>query len=476
MTADILLATFNAKYIHSAFGLRCLAAQLGALRRRAVLLEFDGRTPVAAAAERILAAGPRIVGLSVSIWNLDRTRELAAALRGARPGVLLVAGGPEVSCELEGDPLGGLVDCVVQGEGDLVFAELCRAWLARGERPPAIVRAPPPDLAALASPYAEYTETDLRQRTVYVETTRGCAFACAYCTSAIAPDVRRFPESRVWSDLADLWNRGLRHFKFVDRTFNWDPAWAARVLDFFIERQVEGLRVHMEMRPDLFTDGLWESVSRFQAGALHFEVGVQTLDPEVARRIGRAQDAAAVLDATRRLAGCGVDVHADLIVGLPGETLEGFLDGLDRLSDTGAGAIQINLLKRLRGTPLAKRSAEWGLVFAAAAPYAVRQTPTLDAATLGRLAAMARFWGLIHYRGGFPRQVERLLALAGNGGMGRAREFLACSDALAARFGRTHSIPRHELAAALDEWLTAREQGSNYSSRVPRQKAGSGSS
>ena len=42
-------------------------------------------------------------------------------------------------------------------------------------------------------------------------------------------------------------------------------------------------------------------------------------------------------------------LHADLIVGLPGETLESFAAGFDRLVALGPQEIQVGILKRLRG-------------------------------------------------------------------------------------------------------------------------------
>ena len=60
---DIVLTTLNAKYIHAAFGLRYLLANLGPLRERARLLEFDINQRVLDVAEILMAQNPRIIGL-----------------------------------------------------------------------------------------------------------------------------------------------------------------------------------------------------------------------------------------------------------------------------------------------------------------------------------------------------------------------------------------------------------------------------
>ena len=96
---DILLATLNARYIHAAFGLRYLMANLGDLQPRAGIAEFDINQKPVDIAERILAQSPRILGLGVYIWNVTLTTELVGILKRARPDLIVVLGGPEVSFE-----------------------------------------------------------------------------------------------------------------------------------------------------------------------------------------------------------------------------------------------------------------------------------------------------------------------------------------------------------------------------------------
>ncbi len=60
----------------------------------------------------------------------------------------------------------------------------------------------------------------------------------------------------------------------------------------------------------------------------------------------------------------GVHVHADLIVGLPGEGMESFGRGFDRLVALGPQEIQVGILKRLRGTPIVRHDAEFAMRYA----------------------------------------------------------------------------------------------------------------
>jgi len=145
----VVLSTLNAKYIHSAFGLRCLLANMGELRARARILEFDLKQRPIDIVEALLASDPEIVGLGVYIWNVTQTAEVVATLKRLRPGIVVVLGGPEVSFETEGQPIVELADYVVTGEADLTFPKLCGRLLA-GERPETkIVPSPTPDLVGI---------------------------------------------------------------------------------------------------------------------------------------------------------------------------------------------------------------------------------------------------------------------------------------------------------------------------------------
>src|SRR5437588_9979338 len=122
---EIVLATLNAKYIHASFGLRYLLANLGPLRPAACLVEFDIHQRPVDIAEGLLARNPKIIGLGVYIWNVAPTTEVVAAIKRVRPDITIILGGPEVSYELEDQPIVHLADYVITGEADLKFAEVC---------------------------------------------------------------------------------------------------------------------------------------------------------------------------------------------------------------------------------------------------------------------------------------------------------------------------------------------------------------
>src|SRR5437870_8193201 len=92
---DIVLTTLNAKYIHAAFGLRYLLANLGTLQPSACIVEFDINQRPIDIAEVLLARNPKIIGFGVYIWNVAPTTEVVAAIKHVRPDITVILGGPD---------------------------------------------------------------------------------------------------------------------------------------------------------------------------------------------------------------------------------------------------------------------------------------------------------------------------------------------------------------------------------------------
>ena len=449
--AEIVLATLNARWTHASLGLRCLLANLGPLRGRARIEEATIATPLGEVLARLLAGSPRVIGLGVYIWNVERTTALVRALRVAAPSVKVVLGGPEVSHETEAQEIVRLADHVVTGSGELAFATLARQLLD-GPRPlQKVVHGGQPALAGLELPYELYGAEDLAHRHLYVEASRGCPYRCEFCLSSLDRTAWPFELQRVLDALGSLHRRGARRFRFVDRTFNLKAATGRAILDFFLARIAaapgEPLFVHFELVPDHLPDALKEAIVRFPPGALQFEIGIQTWNPEVQARISRRQDDARAEANLRWLRErTRAHLHVDLIAGLPGEDLASFGAGFDRLVALRPHEIQVGILKRLRGAPIARHAEAFAMRFAERAPYPVLETSTMSAHELARVARLARYWDLVGNSGRFPRTLASLL------GDAPFARFMAFSDWLWARIGVTHRLAHEALAEALLAW------------------------
>lgn len=453
-SSTIVLCTLNAKYIHASLGLRYLLANMdrhggAGLRARTLLREYTIARAPQQIVDELLALRPTVVGFGVYIWNVSQTTEVVRRLKRQAPAVRVVLGGPEVSHEVEQQEIVRLADHVITGWGDVSFPKLCRALLHGPAPLMKVIPGEQPPLDEIVLPYAEYSDEDLAHRLLYVEASRGCPFKCEFCLSSLDKTAWAFDLDAFLAELNLLHRRGARHFKFVDRTFNLKVEASVRILQFFLDRMSEDLFVHFEVVPDHLPERLKTMILQFPPGVLQFEVGIQSFNPQVQQRIARRQDNAKTEANLRWLVHeSPAHLHADLIFGLPGETLESFAAGFDRLYAIGPHEIQLGLLKRLRGTPIVRHTAAHAMVYDPAPPYAVRQTGVVDAATVQRYVRLARYWELVANSGRFARTLPLLLQ-----GVSAFAAFWAFSDWLWQRHGETAHLTPEQLVDALHDYL-----------------------
>ena len=450
---DILLTTLNARYTHSAIGLRYLFANMGRLQDETAIREFTINDNIQDVAEKLLTEQPKIIGIGVYIWNALQTSELVATIKRVAPETIIILGGPEVSylpLRVHFDS----ADFIIQGEGDVAFGELCCAILGGVVPKERIIRAPLPDLSSIALPYDHYSDEDVAHRYIYVEASRGCPFLCEFCLSSIDEKVRNFDTDAVLEHLQQLWQRGVRSFKFIDRTFNLNVKIAARLLDFFLDKcESEPCFVHFEVIPDHFPDTLKERISRFPAASLQLEIGIQTLNAEVAKRIHRNLKLEKIEQNIRFLeSDTAAHMHLDLIVGLPGESLASFGENLNKLCTMTGSEIQIGILKKLSGTTLERHDDAFGMVYADRPPYDILKSSCLSFADIQQMKRFARFWDLFYNSGNFK---QTILLLWPNGDV--FKTFHAFSVWIYSQTQSTWKISLERLAELLFNYLL--EQG-----------------
>ena len=451
----ILLVGINAKYIHASFGLRYLYANLQELQANTNIVEFDINQRIADIAEHILSHQPDIVGVGVYIWNVSQIRHLVQLLKKIRPALKIVLGGPEVSYETSSQAWLGAVDCVITGEADLTFPQLCREWVSRTQtqtdQTPRIIHSPTPALNSIQLPYDTYTDDDIKNRIIYVEASRGCPFTCEFCLSSLDVPVRAFELEAFMQSMKKLFDRGVRHFKFVDRTFNLNIKTGSTILQSFLDLYEPGLFLHFEMIPDRLPEALRGLIQQFPKGSVQFEIGIQTFNDEVSKNISRRQNLDKTKDNIRFLRQeTGVHLHVDLIAGLPGEDLESFGCGFNQLIEWNPHEIQIGILKRLRGTPIVRHDQAYGMVYDELPPYEILRNQHLDFEDLQRMKRFARYWDLVGNSGNFRDTVTLIWSETQD----PFHSFLAFSDWLYGTTGNRHGIALTKLVAYVFHYLT----------------------
>jgi len=451
----ILLTTLNARYTHASLGLRYLLANMGELQAQTRLQEFVIGAKTTEIVERILAHAPRIVGFGIYIWNVEETAKVVAMLKRVAPQVAVVLGGPEVSHETTEQEIVKLADYVITGWGDVTFPKLC-AEILNGPKPLMKVHAGvQPPMAEIKLPYALYTDDDIKNRTLYVEASRGCPFKCEFCLSALDKTAWPFPLDDFLAEMESLYQRGARLFKFVDRTFNLNIKTSLKIMQFFLDKLEahpdDPVYAHFELVPDHLPDALKEGIAKFPPGALQFEIGIQSFNPEVQTLVSRKQDNQKAADNIRWLTSQShAHMHVDLIAGLPGETVESFAAGFNKLWALEPHEIQFGILKRLRGTPIIRHTQAFGMVYDPYAPYTILANKDIDFATMQRLVRFARYWDLLANSGRFAHTLPVLL------GETPFENFMAFSDWLYANTDATHRIALDRLVTMVARYLQAR--------------------
>jgi len=445
----IILATLNARYSHASLGLRYLAANMGELEEDTEIMEFILQSRPEEIVEALLAAQTRIIGFGVYIWNVTEITRVVALLKCVAPQITVVLGGPEVSYECNEQEIVRLADYVITGWGDISFPKLCRELLQQRPQAQKIIAGIQPKLSEIKLPYALYSDHDIAHRTLYVEASRGCPFKCEFCLSSLDKTALAFDLDCILDEMDKLYQRGARQFKFVDRTFNLNIKTGVRILEFFLERLDDKLFVHFEVIPDHLPEQLKVLIVKFPVGSLQFEVGIQTLNPEVQALISRKQDTAKTEENLRWLRQeSHAHVHVDLIIGLPGEDVGSIAYGFDRLVALKQQEIQVGVLKRLRGTPIIRHTETYAMRYTPYPPYTILATDRIDFPTMQRLVRFARYWDLVGNSGRFPKALELLL------GESPFARFLIFSDWLYSTTRQTHQIPLPRLFDLLFTGLT----------------------
>lgn len=446
-TKNIVLCTINARYIHASLGLRYLYANMGELQAQTALVEFTLEQRPEDIVEQLLKPHVKIIGFGVYIWNVTQTTDVIRLIKVIRPDISIIIGGPEVSYELDDQPISKLADHTITGAADLRFGELCLDLL-NGVKNSRQISSLPVALDELQSPYPHYSDNDIAHRVIYVEASRGCPFKCEFCLSSLDKTAVAFDLPKFLSHMQDLIDRGARQFKFVDRTFNLKAATSKSILEFFLAQIDKGLFLHFELIPDRLPDVLLEILPRFPENSLQFEIGIQSFNADVQKRISRKQQHEKTCQNLIWLRqNTHAHIHADLIFGLPGETLESFGHGFNLLYSLGPQEIQVGVLKRLRGTPIARHTEEYDMRYQTTPPYRILAHKDADFETVQRMVRFARYWDLIGNSGRFPQSLPLLLSES------PFENFITLSDWLFETTTQTHKIALSKLFSLLHEHL-----------------------
>ncbi|MEA3314952.1 MAG: DUF4080 domain-containing protein [Campylobacterota bacterium] len=406
--SDIILTTLNGRYMHSSIALRYLYANLKELQSKTIIKEYVINEKMQDIAEKILSFSPKIVGIGVYIWNAIDVSELIQIIKKVSPNTIIVLGGPEVSYtpfRVDID----IADYIIQGEGEVQFYELCNDILQNKEIKQKIFYPKVLDLKDIKLPYKYYNENDIENRYIYVEASRGCPYSCEFCLSSIDKKVRNFNIDDILDEFEILWDKGVRNYKFIDRTFNLNIQIATKLIDFFLEKD-EPYTTHFEVIPDNFPKALKEKIKLFPPMSLQLEIGIQTLKKDIALNIKRNLNIPKIKENLAFLENeTNAHIHLDLIIGLPGESVNSFGENLDYLCSLSKSEVQVGVLKKLSGTTLNRHDEIFGMVYSDIPPYDILSNDLIPFAKMQEMKRFARFWDLVYNSGNFTKTFNFLV-------------------------------------------------------------------
>ncbi len=467
----ILLATLHAKYSHASLALPCLASSCRNIPGiEIVIREWTVNEPREQLLRLIMAERADLIAFSCYIWNIEQTLQIISDIKKIAPQMLIAMGGPEASFGIfELMHANPAIDFVIKGEGEAVFrqllemlleeendslpvralAEIGNLFFREGED---IVSGPPAkvhiDLDTIPSPF-ESGLVDLKKPLVYYETSRGCPFSCAFCLSSVEGSVRSFGMERIEQDLLLLMRQNVSQIKLVDRTFNYDAGRAGQLWGFILEHN-RASHFHFEIAADLLTGDNLHVLSQVPENTFRFEIGIQSASESTLARVGRKADLSRIYSNVRRLkAETKVELHLDLVAGLPGEDYCGFLNSLQAIAELEPHEIQIEPLKVLKGSPMREIASREEYSFSSYPPYTVLRNRWLSYDDICRIETIGRLLDLFQKHGGFGTAFKYLK---------RERPLAAILDMMARKAGNENlsSFSRrrvYELFAALTEEL-----------------------
>jgi anaerobic magnesium-protoporphyrin IX monomethyl ester cyclase len=388
-----VVATLNAKYIHTCLALRCLKAYAEP-DFPIEMVEYTIKDPTMNIVSDLYARKPDVIGFSCYIWNIEETIKVVDLLKKVMPHTKIVLGGPEVSYDVK-DWLTTLtnVDFIVVGEGEETFKQLLEEMsttekyhmvfgLAYRKNKEVIITAPRPKLKLddVPTPYRFPEDLDgLTKRVTYFETSRGCPYSCQFCLSSVEVGVRYIDIERVKADLLFLIENEAKLIKFVDRTFNIRRDYALEIFRFLIDNHQDCV-FQFEITADIMRPEVLSFLNEHApAGIFRFEIGVQSTNDATNELVMRRQNFEKLKrTVTMVKEGGKIDQHLDLIAGLPEEDYQSFRNTFNDVFEMRPEELQLGFLKMLRGTGLRIRAEDHDYVYMDHSPYEILKNNVLS--------------------------------------------------------------------------------------------------
>jgi anaerobic magnesium-protoporphyrin IX monomethyl ester cyclase len=392
----VLLTTLNAKYIHVNLAIRLLY-QLNKDKEGLAWKEFTIKENPDEIAN--YCKDFDVVAFSCYIWNITPTLAVLKRIKALNPDCKILLGGPEVSYEYNDVIALPEVDYIIAGEGEAAFKAFLENYPAPELVPNLIYKtpegiqinksAPQFDVANFEyiAPYSDDAPETLKNRVLYIETSRGCPYKCEFCLASLDNKVRYLPDVHIKSTLLYLMQHG-KVIKFLDRTFNIKKDFTLDIFRFILEHHRPENVFQFEITADILHPDIIAFINKeVPKGLFRFEIGIQTVNQKANLEVSRKQN----FEKTKKIIQSvysKVEMHLDLIVGLPLDYLADIKYSFERVFELFPPELQLGFLKFLKGTPVREKYEQYGFEYDPMPPYQLIRSNFLSAHELETIVAL----------------------------------------------------------------------------------------
>ncbi len=405
-----LLIGINSKYIHPAMG----AIQIAANSRFPVILrEFTIKDDPSNIQKFLEESTADVIGFSVYIWNALIVKSLLGKIKTDK---IIILGGPEASYRPEEYFAFPNVTYLIKNEGEESFNELME--FLEGARPvwevsnlyyrADLVRYTfdrLPDISKIKHDHSSIAEPE--NQYLYLESSRGCPYACSYCMASLEKQVRFFPMETVKQEILQAMEQNFRTVKFLDRSFNADPKRMNEILKFISNHDNHHSVFQFEIVGDTLKEDSIALIKTLRRGLIRFEIGIQSTNSAVTQAVSRHQDFERLKKNLRSIQE-NVVIHLDLIAGLPKEDRESFIKTFNETFALFPDELQLGFLKELAGTGIAKNRVLHGYVFDPDPPYEVVKNNYISNRELDEIRLAEIGLNKYYNSGRFPKTMKHL--------------------------------------------------------------------
>lgn len=400
-----------------------------------LILQKDFQSECLRIAEVINAIGPNILGISAYCWNIDAIKKICEYINER---VVVIVGGPEIDREdiESGSYRNDNFTHLVIGEGEIPFKLLVESYINQdlsniqdiprlatknGNQYVFSIHQSPSDgvvsdMDLLPSPYIkeviDINKFNKDEVTFNIETQRGCNLRCAYCLyHANFPSIKYKNPREVLDEISFIYLHGGKHLRITDANFFSDKNFSISILNGLIERSIQ-MSIFIEVIPIFIDQQVSELLLEYREvsdrNTITIGLGIQSMNEKSLKAIRRNISVNHFERAFNLLSKGGIIIKTDIILGLPFETKETWLEFIDYLSDKmryEKNSMQLALLRLLPGTELKEFRKKFNLVEDESVPagHFVYETPQMrrpEFIDCLRISAMAyRVFHRIHELG-----------------------------------------------------------------------------